>query len=953
MGELLFGTEGGALSAGGGAPAPIEALWGKSNAGGKVHLLLAHLLDTAAVGELIWDEFMSPAFRRRVDEIQPGHGRPVFALLCGWHDIGKASPAFQGKVDGLGQRVQGAGLSWPHPAREYRAWHHTLAGARILRAVLGELGVGKSTVDWLWPLIAGHHGVVPPPGQLNDPPGFGHAHGKGPPWEQAQRAIVLRVASELGVDLSLVRDLRRPRRAVQLALLGAVIMADWIASDDQSFSGLDAVDSVTMGEARSRARKAWGKLGLRGGWDPARLPTTGDPVQERFGFAARGVQTAVLESVNRMAAPGLLIVEAPMGEGKTEAALAAVELLSRRFGTDGVYVGMPTQATSDPMFLRVARWVRSVAADVPVGLLHGKRRFNKEWAKATATFHVCGVDEFGLEDSYEANRAGPPLVPADRPVLAPAQWLLGRKRGLLAPVTVGTVDQLLYAATRTRHVMLRHFGLAGGVVVLDEVHAYDVYMSQFLLEGLRWLGDAGVPVILLSATLPPAWREELVRAYAQGARQQWDIDLTPLPPAIGYPSVTSVWVDESELTADVRTAPSWRASAKVGVDVLNERSLGQNVIDVTDLLQHRVGGGGCALVIRNTVRRAQETYRALRERFGADTVLLHSRITVGERAERTERVLGLLSRPAGAGSEPRRPGRLIVVATQLAEQSFDVDVDLLVTDLAPIDLLLQRIGRLHRHQRPPESRPLLVRAPRVVVTGLFGGQDGSPTFPRGSSFVYGDHQLLRSAALVHQAAEGVGWDVPADVPALVAQGYAADHGWLPTPWSEAVTTAASERDDTQRERAEKARQFLLSRGGAVGEPTLKGLHDRRTSDQDEDGVAAVVRDGEESVEVVLIRGDDAGYRTLGGSPLGVGGEAVSDNELLEKVMADTVRLPPAREITAAALQELRPLPGWGLDPWLSNTRALVLGPDLSVSLGGHRLTYDSDLGLIDEREGQR
>jgi CRISPR-associated endonuclease/helicase Cas3 len=950
VGFLLVGARArvGAVSAEGGAAAPHEALWGKSNAGGTVHLLLAHLLDAAAVGEVMWDEFMSPALRQRIDLIQPGHGRSVFALLCGWHDVGKASPAFQSKVEVLAQPVKAAGLTWPHPAQEYRTWHHTLAGARILRTVLGERGVSRSTIDWLWPMIAGHHGVVPPVGKLDDPPGLGHAHGKGPAWEQAQKAVVRRVANELEVDLSLLREVRRPRRAVQLAMLGAVIMADWIASDDHHFSGIDTAAAVTMAEARSRARTAWGDLRLRGGWDPARLPTSDDPVRERFGFTARGVQAAVLDSANEMAVPGLVIVEAPMGEGKTEAALAAVEVLSRRFGTDGVFLGMPTQATSDPMFLRLARWVRSVDPGVPVGLLHGKRRFNKDWAEATAAVHVCGVDEFGLADSYGSSPSGPGRGGARPQIIAPAQWLLGQKRGLLAPVTVGTVDQLLHAATRTRHVMLRHFGLAGGVVVLDEVHAYDVYMSQFLFEGLRWLADAGVPVILLSATLPPALREDLVRAYVQGARQQRDVDLTALPPAAGYPSVTSALVDKGELVAAVRTAPPWRASARVEVQVVPERALGENVIDVADLLQRRLAGGGCALVIRNTVGRAQETYRVLRERFGADAVLLHARLTVGTRAERTERVLGLLGKPGGAG--PDRPGRLVVVATQLAEQSFDVDVDLLVTDLAPIDLLLQRIGRLHRHQRTPGSRPPSVRAPAVVVTGLAGGQDGPPTFPRGSSFVYGDHLLLRSAALVQHAAEGAGWDVPAQVPELVAQGYAAAGGRLPPAWSEAGEIAAQERDRTQRERSENARQFLLSPDGAVGAPTLKGLHSRSTSDLDEEQVAAVVRDGEPSVEVVLIRGGEDGYRTLGGSPLGVGGEAVSDHELLEQVMADTVRLPASPEITAAARQELRPLPGWGLDPWLSSTRALTLGPDSGASLGGHRLTYDFDLGLIDERE---
>lgn len=910
-------------------------MWGKSDAAGSVNLLLQHLLDTAAVAELIWDHYLAPAVRARMDDCCDGRGRALFALLCGLHDVGKASPAFQAKAPELAARVQRAGLTWPVPeltAKEQQSWHHTLAGAVVVQRTLRSAGWDRAAVSWVWPLVAGHHGVVPNAAAWQPSSRRDRVQGTGP-WEAAQDELMGAVAAALGVDLALLAPVRVPRRAEQLALLGGVIMADWIACDERHFAGIDAAAKVSMGEARGRAGLAWTRLGLRGGWNPHALAATADPVRSRFGVTTRPGQAALVELAEGMPAPGLLILEAPMGEGKTEAALAAVEGLARRFGADGVFVGMPTQATSDPMFSRVRSWAQNVQPGLPVGLLHGKRRFNKEWHKITQQVRFVGVDEFGCPDEY-----GDAAARSDD---APAEWFLGHKRGLLMPVVVGTVDHLLHAATRTRHVMLRHAGLAGRVVVLDEVHAYDVYMAQFLAEALRWLADAGVPVVLLSATLPPALRAELVRAYLQGVQGIRDPDFT-LPEIVGYPNALAVCAIDGRPHIEVRCATPWRPSTPVRVDVLDEQP-DQAPAQVTALLVGALREGGCALVVHNTVRRAQQTYLAAREVFGDDTVLLHARLAMGERVDRTEDVL----RRLGPGGD--RPRRLVVVATQLAEQSFDIDADLLVTDLAPIDLLLQRVGRLHRHDRT--GRPAPVSTPRVVVTGLARRDHAPPWLPPGSSAVYGDHLLLRAAALVLDAESG-GWGVPHDVPDLVARGYA-DTPLTPVAWAVAVREAQQAWQESRSIRRARAARFLLSGEDNLGTPTLAGLHERPVAElSDEDAVAAVVRDGEPSVEVVLVRQDDRNYLTLDGRSMGANGAAVSDEDVLERVLRSTIRLPAYPELTVAAERELRPLPGWAGDPWLSRARALPLDNTLTAQLANHRLTYDPDLGLLHKRPGQ-
>ncbi|WP_231861458.1 MULTISPECIES: CRISPR-associated helicase Cas3' [Frankia] len=928
----------------------LAVVWGKSKAPESMHLLLGHLLDTAAVAELVWDNFLSPAVQRFLDDCSRGRGRSLFALLCGLHDVGKATPAFQMKDAALADRVRAAGLDWGDlTVDQGRRWHHARAGAVIVKRRLREAGWRPSACAWAWPLIAGHHGLVPGADRLK--PSTPNAQGRGV-WAQAQTVFVDRVAAELGIDVVSLAEVRTPRRGSQLTLSGLIIMADWIASDEKHFQGQAELSEVSLECSRERAGKAWDRLGLRGGWRVERLASgvDGEPdlIRRRFGQSARAVQGSAVRLAEEMPTPGLMIIEAPMGEGKTEAAFGAAEVLARRFGADGVFVGMPTQATSDPMFGRVRTWSLSIDPEVPLGLLHGRARFNKEWAALRSQVTFTGIDdeldEYGLPDEFGVGAATTTGPRHTIDGVAAAEWFLGPKRGLLAPVTVGTIDQLLHAATRTKHVMLRHAGLAGRVVILDEVHAYDVYMAQFLFEALRWLADTGVPVILLSATLPPAQRAELVRAYLQGALQKRDIDVSALPAPRGYPRVTTAWAYEGAPDFGRATDPAWMTLPPIEVEVLAENA-DFSVDAVADRVIREVGGGGCALVVCNTVARAQDVYAAIRPEFGQDVVLLHARLVAGERAARTETVVDLLG-PPGRGTA--RPGRLVVVATQVAEQSFDVDVDLLVSDLAPIDLLLQRAGRLFRHRRPDRGRE-----PKVIVCGLRVDAEGLPRWPGGSRAVYGDHLLLRSAALVLEAAAGAGWSVPAQVPELVTAGYG-DEPLGPDAWSQSATRYRQEWADREADRTVRAADFLLSGPDKLGVKTLEGLHERATAVlTTEERVAAVVRDGDESVEVVLVRGDPAGgYRSLAGRSLGRHGEAaISDDTLLEQVFADTVRLPANKALTAVAIKELAPLPGWQGDPWLRRARALVLDDDLSTTLGGHRLSYSHETGLSHERLG--
>ncbi|MER6408878.1 CRISPR-associated helicase Cas3' [Streptomyces viridosporus] len=965
----------------------VSRLWGKSAArnGGRRHLLLGHLLDTAAVAGLMWDQYLSRAFRQRLDEISGGRGRLWFMWVCGIHDCGKACPAFQA-VDAVeAAPVLAAGLTWGRlPTDRRKMWRHDVAGAALLKPRLVAEWGSEEAAGWVWPLVAGHHGAFPSVRGIEPP--HREVQGRGPAWAEAQRAVVDVFTRAVGFEgLADARPVGSLRKAEQLALSGLIVMADWIASDSSRFPGLADAGLISFAGARRRAEAAWERLRLRGGWRDLPVPENPlDPLTDRLGVRPRASQRELVERAWSMPAPGLLVAEAPMGEGKTKAALAAAEVLAARFGLDGVFVAMPTQATSDPMYEQVLQWVRTFDPELEsqVALLHGRRRFSAWWRaiwegkprpdndgdgdsdgcgceRGEADLGAAGgSDDFGAIDEdagygmapAEPLAGGGSLFGAD----GPAHWFLDNKRGLLTAFAVGTVDHLLHAATRTRHVMLRFAGLAGKVVIVDEVHAADVYMRQFLVEALRWLGQAGVPVVLLSATLPPAQRQLFVDAYLSGVLGAADVH-QPVPEPAGYPCVTVAYGVGGRAVAETsrEVVRSWRESMPVELAWLPDTEV--SGARVAKAVRECVADGGVVLVVVNQVARAQAIYDGLREvGFDGDLHLLHARLCAAHRADRTAKCLRLMGPQAGAD----RPERMVVIATQLAEQSFDVDADVLITDLAPTDLLLQRIGRLHRHSGT--RRPDAHSVPRVLVTGVAAGRDGAPRFLGASEAIYGKWSLLRAAALVTESAgslpvtadaqnghprpgEGAGWSIPADVPGLVARAYGSD-GICPAGWREAEALEQWQAKELKRE--EEAEGFLLCRQREWAFPTLEGLHYAGSRAATQEQLDAVVRDGEPTVEAVIVRRVPGGYRAYDGTWLGVHGE-VDDDEVTDRLLGGTIRL-PAR-LTAAAQAELRPLPGWVDRPWLKYRLALVLEDDGTALLGADRVSYDDVLGLIVER----
>ncbi|MEO9240305.1 MAG: CRISPR-associated helicase Cas3', partial [Jatrophihabitantaceae bacterium] len=659
-----------------------------------------------------------------------------------------------------------------------------------------------------------------------------------------------------------------------------------------------------------------------------------------------------------MPRPGLLIIEAPMGEGKTEAALLAAEVFAARSGAGGCFIALPTQATSNAMLDRLLRWLdnlpdRNGAAERSVALAHGKAGLNETYGELVSRGYFRNVGDDAVK------RQGKPDAIVHR-------WLTGRKKRNLAFFVVGTIDQLLFGALKSRHVALRHLAMVGKVVILDEVHAYDVYMSRYLDRVLEWLGAYEVPTILLSATLPADRRADMVTAYQTGARamtgrrrtrRELAAPLTNdhLRADIGYPVLIA-----TSGTDDAGVHPVAPSSRQVQIQLSR---MSDDLDELANTLRTELAEGGCAVVIRNTVGRVQEAARYLADNLAEVTIIVaHSRYLAIERAAIERRLLALFG---PTGSAQRQQHRYVVIASQVVEQSLDLDFDLMVTDLAPVDLMLQRIGRLHRHERGTgqAGRAPRLRSARCLVTGVDWSTE-PPNPVDGSRRVYQRYPLYRSlAALTAQLNDGQPVSLPADIGPLVQRAYD-DAPLGPASWQSAMAAAAVTFKASEQRRRASAETFRLGPVGAPGNSLVDWLHagvgEAADDPVDERVGSAQVRDGTGSLEVIVIQQDvDGQYTTphwLGRD----GGRRIPTNEQIDRRLARTVAsctlpLPPAMCVPKVIDQvitelELTQFPGWQETYSLVGQLVLVLDQQRRATVAGFTLSYDPLYGLEHHRD---
>lgn len=608
--------------------------------------------------------------------LPPKAARRWVAALVGLHDIGKATPVFQSdwrpgmEVDIAAGFVFGA--SYPNVK-------HGLLSQKILIEVLVGIGFDAVVANVVADALGAHHGYRFDAAQLRRVIKSDLGEGL---WTTARLELVSTYFAAIGLCLTEYPSVTTFFGQAHVRLAGLTTFSDWIGSTEDHFP-TDRLVADPAQYYRDSLRRAEAALdGI--GWNRRAPLTPANPSFEQLfpTLEPNALQRAMIEVVKEIVSPSLIIVEAPMGRGKTEAAFYAHAVLQSRLGHRGMYVALPSQATGNAMFERTRAFLASAdRKEAPdLQLLHGASLLNDSYAK----IQVSGVN--GVTNTSENVWA--------------RSWFTSNKRGMLSEYGVGTVDQALLGIMNIKHQPLRLWGLGNRTVVIDEVHAYGLYTTKLIELLVEWLGAMDSTVILLSATLTAAQRRRLVQRYG-GLGE---------PDAVPYPRISTV----------TRGVVQVRGFAAGVAQKVNLKNAPLAISELTPLVQGLVEQGGCVAAILNTVQRAQDLYEAMgpgevidggkRLSDGSEVYLFHARYPADERQAREAGVLRRF------GIHGARPERAILIATQVIEQSLDLDFDVMVTDLAPIDLIIQRIGRLHRHARP--VRPQAHSKPVVFIAGL-------------------------------------------------------------------------------------------------------------------------------------------------------------------------------------------------------------------------------------------
>jgi CRISPR-associated endonuclease/helicase Cas3 len=835
---------------------------------------------------------------------------PWLLFSIALHDLGKATPPFQGKVPDRKEALVPLGFDFPDVDEPHGSLSALLAPAELER-----YGCPPRLARGLARSVGAHHGDFASLEHLTTLcDDLARQAGRKPLWAHVRAELVSALAHLTGVSAApppRMPDTKAAHNSMLADLAGLTTVADWVGSNADIFGYVDPPESPAAyyADALGLARRALADAGFR---RPPRPSARG--FQELFGKSPWPLHDAIAGIVTELSPGALVIVEAPMGEGKTEAALLVYDTLAAR-GAEGLYFALPTQATSNQILGRVERYLAASFRRETHGLhlVHGGAGLSDRYGelKRRAFFSVSSIGDV-------ANRSG------DQGPIADA-WFARPKRALLAPIAVGTVDQALFGVLRAKHHFLRLHGLARKVVIVDEVHAYETFTAEILARLCAWLRSLGATVVLLSATLASPQRARILAAYG----------VTEPLACPEYPRITIAQGGAA------RTSSFAARRAPVGVTIA-----WRDEVSLLGEVALAVAAGGCVAWIVNTVARAQATYKALcvmkaSGLLAADVELslLHARFPFAVRQARERATEEAFGPPEHAKSRPRAA---ILVGTQVLEQSLDLDFDLMVTDLAPVDLVIQRAGRLHRHKR--KRRPEGLTKPQLWIA-----KPANEESPRGPDFgasahVYDESVLLRTwLALRSKPSVNIPTEIEPLVEAVYAPVPAAD---LPAPLAAQLRALDTARENAHRSDTQSAEARELP-GPEESDP-FRAFTIRFADDEDpsvHEALRAVTRLGDASVSVVPVI-ERNGHLVLASDPSVTVRADAAELSFGEVIAIARQTLAISRKVIVKALLKEEPPPAFQRSGHLRHHRLLRLDAQAETVIEGTCIRLDADLGLV-------
>ncbi|MFF8775121.1 CRISPR-associated helicase Cas3' [Kitasatospora sp. NPDC015120] len=934
---------------------PREDQWGKSHGLLSPYPLPAHLVDTAAMAGELWDSYLSRGQREMIATgfgVTLTHARALVQFWAGLHDVGKACWSHQSLPSGpmpafLDHPDFAAPAGWMHQDRV----GHDRVTHLVTPHLLARYGYdntsrpSKATAHQIAQILGGHHGVYGRAlerAHLTDVCGGDPRACAAPGWLRERQALVELLHTLTGRPAA---PAQVAKAGIAIVVTGLVIAADWLASRT-------AWVKARQAQWRRSDRSHWAAHFERAvkyapyeiaraelhtpRWKSAEtfpdvFPEIEDPYPLQLDLGRLpGLVPAAKGSWERRG--GLVLITAPTGDGKTESALYAARILATACGRPGLAVLLPTMATTNAMWERVTEYVESATSNqVKVTLQHSMAWLHPKYAP-------------GEKPSGESVLTHP--GGSGRTV--PDEWLRGRHRGWLAGITIGTWDQGAIAALPTRFGCMRWLGMSGKTIVIDEAHAYDAYGHALTVRLLEWLGHIGAPVVLLSATLAGSLARRLVQAYRDGAGHPEPTAITP-----AYPG----WLYADGATGTVTASPALETTRRRDLPITTVRA--RHTHDphrrngrAAALLQHLAplfdptAAPGSALVVCNTVGDAQATYDLLTVHHGAGrrprVLLLHARMPEWQREDSTEELKTLLGKKG-----PRPADPLIVVSTQVAEQSLDIDADLVVSDLAPLAQLLQRAGRCHRHDITGRgTRPSWAASPALTVI-VPTGQLPPHAWGSDDRQVY-DGALLRRTAEYLNRVPATGMRVPEDVADAIDSVYVDFNGL--------AELELAEGDDRRRAARDVAHQAAADIRTIPQPRAVTDLYSLTTYEGDEDDLTT--RLGADTVRLLPVYTDsDANQWLDPACTETLPGPGDRTDSLTREVVAELVRRTiqaPADYLPASDTATHTPAP-WKDTPVARDLRLLphqLTGPARRWQYHaptGHRLYVDPDRGLVRRR----
>jgi len=666
--------------------------WGKAEKDGSLyHLLPYHCLDVAAVGWLLLAP-EKPLCERIAKQLKVSHSwlREWFVFCLSLHDIGKFATAFQSLVPDLSRLLVPPNARMPYSERHdslgFVLWQDVMSDNWLqdkefnLQDKKSELARVRRNIDPWLEVVTGHHGEPPKRVPIRRQSFFTVVD------EHAAcnylKDVTVLFLKDFDKSILVHKDLKNHFKLISWVLAGVVVLADWLGSGREPESYCQ--HEISLNEYWQDYALPFAKQVITKADFIHSSPSSFAGTNHLFPFITSLTPLQDWAEKQKLAKTNqLFILEDVTGAGKTEAASVLAHRLMESGLADGIYVALPTMATANSMYERLGKAYRKLfkGGDQPsLVLAHGARHLYEGFGNSVGL-----PEEAPAKQHYEDD---------DEPTESYCSaWLAdSRKKALLAEIGVGTLDQALLAVLPARHQSLRLLGLANKILIVDEVHSYDPYMNQLLQTLIKAHARQGGSIILLSATLPRHMRENYVRSFCEGI----DIEMPMLDEMPGYPLATHVpFFDKMETLLATRREVE-RIVEVVFIDDFN---------DVLSVIREATNGGQCVCWIRNTVKDARIAYNILAEQEWMDKsnlMLFHSRFAMVDRRKIEAETLSLFDKDSTA---EKRNGQ-VLIATQVVEQSLDLDFDVMITDLAPIDLLIQRAGRLHRHVRDSIGNPL-------------------------------------------------------------------------------------------------------------------------------------------------------------------------------------------------------------------------------------------------------